>query len=481
MHAAATTLDDFHRDAPPRWQEPVVTVSVAAIAAAVGFGVLQEAGAAPWLSITSALLTAAVLFGVHRGLRPRPAGVADEGLGIGRDITPMPPPMPAPAGRSMSPPPSAVATPPPIPAMAQANVQNRPQPQAPDLAHFVPRQPTAMPVLPLPARKTPPPNQATASEVKFEDLEVMIRQMAAAVPGPKAISPDPDLASRSHVGGQTLAAQTSGSMADTPPTLQVGFGAPAMAQTGQRIAEAVAAERIDVLLTPIQSLVEHRASHFEVSVQLRDEDGEVLAADEVVRVVRHTGLSGRLDALKLSRVARVARRVQARGGAPADVLADMFGPSLADTAFIAASGRLLAGTSPAPIVLAIAQTDVRAFGRVHWSALATLGDLGLRFAISDVIDLDMDFELMAARGFVFAKLDAGVFLDGLPLGTIVIPATDVVRHLDGSGLAVIVGRIDDEARLDQVAACGVSLGQGALFGDPKPVRQDILTDPPPGS
>ena len=74
-----------------------------------------------------------------------------------------------------------------------------------------------------------------------------------------------------------------------------------------------------------------------------------------------------------------------------------------------------------------------------------------------------------------------VFLDGLPLGTIVIPATDVVRHLDGSGLAVIVGRIDDEARLDQVAACGVSLGQGALFGDPKPVRQDILTDPPPGS
>lgn len=481
MDTAATTFSDFPINAAPRWQEPIVLVSLSAIAAAAGFGVLYEAGAAPWLSTASALATAAVLWGVHRAARPQPAVTSSNAIGIGRRPAQLRETLAAsrtqPDSRPVAPPPAAPAETPPPPSAQTMAVQVRPAPPTPELAQFSPRPTPTMLAMPAMSMPSAPIAQATTRpaqpDIKFEQLEALIREMAASVPGPKAASPDPDLAARPLVDAWALQSPPS-----APASLQFGFGAQTMAQAGHRVAEAVAAERIDVLLTPIQSLIEHRASHFEVSVRFRDEDGTVLADDEVACAARNTGLAGALDALKLSRVARVARRVQARAGAPADVLADVFGPSLADGAFIAATGATLAGQPagqpPAPIVLALAQSDVRAFGRVHWSALATLGDFGLRFAISDVTDLDMDFELMAARGFVFAKLDAGVFLDGLPLGTVVIPATDVARHLSGCGLTVIVGRIDDEQRLNEIAACGVSLGQGALFGDAKPVRQDIL-------
>ena len=472
----ATTQTDFDAIELPRWQEPVVLASMAAIAVAAGLGLQYEAGVAPWLSTTTALATAAVLYMFHRALRPHAGEHGHDGIGIARDMSSVGPPQrplaeaPPPVTSTVTPTPT-FTLPPPLPPTAQSLNAGRASPQPPDLAHFVPRQPPSL------SASAPPPTAPPVQDIKLEELEALIRQMAAGVPGPKATTSDPDLPSPDLTLRTPVPPSFAEAYDNPPQALQVGFGKPVVAEAGRRVAEAVAAERLDVLLTPIQSLTEQRASHFEVSVRLRDEEGAVLTESEVAQAARQTGLSGALDALKLSRVARVARRVQARGGAPADVLADIFGPSLADSAFITATGSILAGNGTAPIVLSLAQSDVRTFGRVHWSALATLGDFGLRFAISDVTDLDMDFELMAARGFIFAKLDAGVFLDGLPLGMVVIPATDVARHLSGCGLTVIVGHIDDVERLDQIAACGVSLGQGALFGEPKPVRQDVLAGP----
>ncbi|MFM9449584.1 hypothetical protein ACKI1Y_44885, partial [Streptomyces acidiscabies] len=48
-----------------------------------------------------------------------------------------------------------------------------------------------------------------------------------------------------------------------------------------RVAEALAAERMEVLLEPIQSLTEGRTRHFEVSTRLLMADGAALDQDEV--------------------------------------------------------------------------------------------------------------------------------------------------------------------------------------------------------
>jgi cyclic-di-GMP phosphodiesterase TipF (flagellum assembly factor) len=130
------------------------------------------------------------------------------------------------------------------------------------------------------------------------------------------------------------------------------------------------------------------------------------------------------------------------------------------------------------LVLAFSQSDVRDFAPTEWDTLADMRSLGFRFAISGVTDLDMDFEALAEAGFSFVKLDADVFLKGLPTSGGHIPASDVCRHLAKLGLALVVERIDSEEKMARVFGFGVLLGQGHLFGGPRPVRS--LAVPVPG-
>ena len=100
-----------------------------------------------------------------------------------------------------------------------------------------------------------------------------------------------------------------------------------------RIAEAVAAERIEVLLEPIQALAEGRTRHFEVSVRLLTADGAALEQCDFARAAQGSGLMPRIDAERMIRAARVARRLGERGR-QGSVLSAIAGESLADAEFL---------------------------------------------------------------------------------------------------------------------------------------------------
>jgi cyclic-di-GMP phosphodiesterase TipF (flagellum assembly factor) len=119
------------------------------------------------------------------------------------------------------------------------------------------------------------------------------------------------------------------------------------------------------------------------------------------------------------------------------------------------------------LVLMFSQADVKAFSGNEWSALTDMRDLGFRFGLMDVTDLDYEFTALRAAGFAFVKLDASELLKGLPGPSgLLMTATDVCRYLGDVGLAVIVGQIGDEAVRAAILESGVPLGQGPLFGPP---------------
>ncbi|MFT5511588.1 MAG: cyclic-di-GMP phosphodiesterase TipF (flagellum assembly factor), partial [Hyphomicrobiaceae bacterium] len=120
------------------------------------------------------------------------------------------------------------------------------------------------------------------------------------------------------------------------------------------------------------------------------------------------------------------------------------------------------------------QNDVRNLTPAQVSTLESIAALGFRFSIEDITELDMDFEQLAGRGFKFVKLDADVFLAGLPTGTIRVPSQDICSHLAQSGLSVIVGKISDETARAKILGFGAIFGQGSLFGAARPVRADML-------
>ncbi len=352
---------------------------------------------------------------------------------------------------------------PEMPPEPQVAPQLAPQP-APKAAPQSPQATVARQPDPAPAK---PATQANPKN--YERLQHLVKQLASEVGGPKATTPDPDR--RTAAAPQPQASRTPPKAAEPSP--QARFVPPAASPDVSRVLEAIEAERVDVYLDPIQALDERKPRHFEVAVRFRDSDGQPITADVMDPIVRAAGLGPRIDLVKLPRAARVAERVQSRGR-PSDVLATVTGDTLTDQSFIGQINSVLGETPPAGMVLSFTQADVRRFGRLHWETLATLSDMGLRFAVDHVTDLDMDFEALKARRFDFVKLDATVFLDGLPAAGGYVSARDICRHFSAIGLALVVGNIASERDLAEILGFGVLLGQGTLFGAPRPVRQDIL-------
>ncbi|MGE3228913.1 MAG: EAL domain-containing protein [Hyphomicrobium sp.] len=243
------------------------------------------------------------------------------------------------------------------------------------------------------------------------------------------------------------------------------------------MADAISAGRIDVSLEPILGLEDQQTRHYEVSIRLRDADGNPLDITPDGPDLRGTGLLPLFDGVRVTRTAAVARRLEDRGKA-GSVFSAFSGESVADEHFLGelAETLHLRASLASQLVLSFSQTDVRGFSTPEWDSLADMRALGFRFALSAVTDLDLDFEALAEQGFVFVKLDASVFLEGLPAPSGRISSADVCRHLAQHGMTLVVDHIDDDDKLARVFGFGVLLGQGQLFGGPRPVRAEVAND-----
>jgi cyclic-di-GMP phosphodiesterase, flagellum assembly factor TipF len=314
-------------------------------------------------------------------------------------------------------------------------------------------------------------------------MQSLIKGLADKLNGPMVkveaprtpVAPAPVAPALDTVEGQV------GALREASEDMRDSLAAPALGGTDpgpalgmhDALARAIEASRIDVYLDPILGLDDRRARHFEVSVRLRSEDGEILDPNAYADAIGGTGLTPRIEALTFTESIRLAGEFAARGAA-ADLFSSASGESLRNGGFHAAIDDALAPDAAlaARLVMSIAQAEVRAFGPAHWEALAVLSQASLRYALVDVVDLDMDFEALADRDFEFVRLDAQVFLQGLPAPHGFVPAADLCRHLSGLGFTLIVSRIAEERELVKVLGFGALLGQGRLFGGPRPIRQE---------
>jgi cyclic-di-GMP phosphodiesterase TipF (flagellum assembly factor) len=237
-----------------------------------------------------------------------------------------------------------------------------------------------------------------------------------------------------------------------------------------RIAEAVAAERFEVLIEPIHVLAEGRPRHYEVSMRLRMADGVSIEQVDYTRAAQQSDLLPHIDAARMLRAARVARRLAERGR-QGSVLSAMSGSSITDNTFLdTAAQQTAVEGGRVRLVLSFSQSDARAFTPAHAEALGAMAAAGFGFALEDVTDLEMDFGKLKALGFEFVKLDAEVFLEGMQAPGGCIPAADICRYLSESGLTLIVGAIEDDWLLAKVMGFGVLLGKGTLFGGPRLIK-----------
>lgn len=314
------------------------------------------------------------------------------------------------------------------------------------------------------AASAAPPKDAEVAAVSERAISQSVDALKAAA---GSMRTQDEEAQRRRATGDRVAAPSERTESGRPPEVNARLSS---------LAEALALDRIEVLLDPIVDFNAQRPRHFEIYVRLRDEQGRVLDTQGAREDLAGTGMLPRIDGARVAHASQLAIRFTGRGREGA-LFSTVSGEALGAHKFLQGVAhayrerRSLAGV----LIMTFTQADVRGFGSGELQALREFAGLGFRYCIAEVTDLDMDFEDLKERGFDFVKLDASVFLEGLPAGNeVFVPASDICKHLAGLDLSVIVGGMESEETAAKVFGFGVLFGQGTLFGSAKAVKRELL-------
>jgi cyclic-di-GMP phosphodiesterase TipF (flagellum assembly factor) len=256
------------------------------------------------------------------------------------------------------------------------------------------------------------------------------------------------------------------------------------------VREALTENRVDLYLQPIVALPQRRTQFYESFSRLRDDTGRVMMPAEYLTVAEPGGLVTAIDNLLLFRCVQIVRRL-AKQDRKIGIFCNVSMASLADESFfpqfldLLTANRDLAGA----LIFEIGQATFDARGSVEARNMGKLADLGFRFSLDKVTDLDLDLQDLSRSDVKFLKIAAPVLLDELTEvdGRMILrsmpdlAAEDFTTLTRRYGVEVIAEKIEAERQVVDVLELNIGLGQGHLFGEPRAIKEAVLTEagPPP--
>ncbi len=279
---------------------------------------------------------------------------------------------------------------------------------------------------------------------------------------------------------------------DEPLVLRTATGQPRQPAAGllEVVRDALTENRVDLFLQPIVALPQRKTLYYESFSRLRDATGRVMMPAEYLAVAEPGGLITAIDNLLLFRCVQIVRRL-AKQERRIGIFCNISMASLADETFfpqfleLLAANRDLAGA----LIFEIGQAAFDARGSVQARNMGKLADLGFRFSLDKVTDLDLDLQDLSRSDVKFVKVGAQLLLDELTEveGRLVLralpdlAAEDFANLTRRYGVEVIAEKVEDERQVAEVLDLNLGFGQGHLFGEPRAIREAVLSEagPPP--
>jgi cyclic-di-GMP phosphodiesterase TipF (flagellum assembly factor) len=256
----------------------------------------------------------------------------------------------------------------------------------------------------------------------------------------------------------------------------------------QTVRAALEAGRVDLYLQAVVGLPQRRTLYYESFSRLRDETGRVLMPAEFLSVAEPAGLVAAIDNLLLFRCVQIVRRL-AKQERKIGIFCNISLASLGDEEFFRPFMEFLSANRDLAdaLVFELGQAAFASRGPIEARHMARLADLGFRFSIDKVTDLDLDFLDLARADVGFVKIAAQVLIDELEddegrLAFRSLPgvaAADFAAIARKHGVELVAEKVESERQVVDILDLDISFGQGHLFGEPRPIRDAVLTEAPP--
>jgi cyclic-di-GMP phosphodiesterase TipF (flagellum assembly factor) len=258
----------------------------------------------------------------------------------------------------------------------------------------------------------------------------------------------------------------------------------------ETIRDALTENRVDLYLQPVMALPQRKTVFYESFSRLRDETGRVLMPAEYLAVAEPAGLMTAVDNLLLFRCVQIVRRL-AKQDRRIGIFCNISMASLADESFfpqfldLLTDNRDLAGA----LIFEIGQAAFEARGSVEARNMGKLAELGFRFSLDKVVDLDLDLQDLSRSDVKFVKVAAQGLLDQLVEvdGRLILrslpdlAAEDFAQLTRRYGVEVIAEKVESERQVIDILDLDIAYGQGHLFGEPRAIKDAVLAEADPPS
>ncbi|MFC4725033.1 EAL domain-containing protein [Glycocaulis abyssi] len=250
------------------------------------------------------------------------------------------------------------------------------------------------------------------------------------------------------------------------------------------IRDALDANRVDLYLQPVVGLPQRRTYFYEGFTRLRDAKGNVVTPAGFLKAAEEHGLIAEVDNLLLLRCVQIVRKLT-KSDRRVGIFCNISIRSLTDEEFFPPFLDFLRRNSDLATSLIFEMPQAAFDGRSSVAArhMARLADYGFRFSIDQVSNLNLDLAELQRAGVRFAKVE-GVRLIEMAGGHMPVagrePGTiapeDIASLFARYGVDIIAEKIETEAMVVEILDLDIAYGQGHLFGAPRPVREDVLSE-----
>ena len=196
-------------------------------------------------------------------------------------------------------------------------------------------------------------------------------------------------------------------------------------------------------------------------------------ARDYMRVAEPAGMMPTVDNILLFRCIQVVRKLASRNR-NAGVFCNISAYSLLDSDFFPQFVDYMQHNQDLAqhLIFEFSQMTVNGMGPIEQESLASLANLGFRFSMDQVTKLNFNPMVLHDLNFRFIKIPAALLTEANE-GDSDIHVHDIKEVLKRNGIQLVVDKIETEREVVNILDMNVELGQGYLFGEPRPVREEV--------